>query len=72
MYDLIKGIGSMTAESKTIKEKIYEALKNAKTPLSPKQIAQITGLNYNTVRARLHDLRKENKASRLPEGWVAN
>ncbi len=61
----------MVGESKNIKEKVYEALKNSKTPLSPKQIAQMTGLNYNTVRARLHDLRKENRASRVPEGWVA-
>lgn len=61
----------MTGGNKTIKEIVFETLKNAKTPLSPKQISQMTGLNYNTVRARLHDLRKEGKASRVPEGWVA-
>lgn len=37
----------------------------------PKEIAKLTGLNYNTVRARLHDLRKEGLVERVKEGWIA-
>ncbi|MCY0867740.1 MAG: helix-turn-helix domain-containing protein [Desulfurococcus sp.] len=59
------------SEQKTVKERILEFLRSQKTPLMPKEISRITGLNYNTVRARLHDLRKEGLAERTAEGWIA-
>ncbi len=59
------------SEVKTVKERLLEFLKTQSKPLMPKEIAKLTGLNYNTVRARLHDLRKEGKAERVEEGWKA-
>lgn len=59
------------SEVKTVKERLLDFLKQQTKPLMPKEIAKLTGLNYNTVRARLHDLRKEGKAERVEEGWVA-
>ncbi|MEM4717352.1 MAG: helix-turn-helix domain-containing protein [Desulfurococcaceae archaeon] len=58
------------SEVKTVKERLLDFLKQQTKPLMPKEIARLTGLNYNTVRARLHDLRKEGKAERVEEGWV--
>lgn len=59
------------SEAKTAKERILEFLKKQDKPLMPKEIAKLTGINYSTVRARLHDLRKEGLVERVPEGWVA-
>lgn len=59
------------SETKSIKEKLLEFLKQQSKPMLPKEIAKLTGLNYNTVRARLHDLKKEGLAQRVEEGWVA-
>lgn len=59
------------SETKSIKEKLLEFLKQQSKPLLPKEIAKLTGLNYNTVRARLHDLKKEGLAERVEEGWIA-
>ncbi|WP_404991001.1 helix-turn-helix domain-containing protein [Desulfurococcus sp.] len=59
------------SEQKTVKEKLLEFLGNQDKPLMPKEISRLTGLNYNTVRARLHDLRKEGLVERMPEGWIA-
>lgn len=59
------------SEVKTVKEKLLEFLRKQTKPLMPKEIARLTGLNYNTVRARLHDLRKEGLAERVEEGWIA-
>jgi len=59
------------SEAKTVKEKLLEFLRQQSKPLMPKEIAKLTGLNYNTVRARLHDLRKEGLAERVEEGWIA-
>lgn len=59
------------SEVKTVKEKLLEFLKQQSKPLMPKEIAKLTGLNYNTVRARLHDLRKEGLVERVKEGWIA-
>ncbi|MEM4535440.1 MAG: helix-turn-helix domain-containing protein [Desulfurococcaceae archaeon] len=50
---------------------MLEFLRSQSKPLMPKEIAKMTGINYSTVRARLHDLRKEGLAERTPEGWVA-
>ncbi|MEM0225089.1 MAG: helix-turn-helix domain-containing protein [Desulfurococcaceae archaeon] len=59
------------SEAKTVKEKLLEFLRKQDKPLMPKDIAKLTGINYNTVRARLHDLRKEGLVERVEEGWVA-
>ncbi|WP_233417980.1 helix-turn-helix domain-containing protein [Desulfurococcus amylolyticus] len=59
------------SEQKTVKEKLLEFLSNQDKPLMPKEISRLTGLNYNTVRARLHDLRKEGLVERMLEGWIA-
>ncbi|MCC6034674.1 MAG: helix-turn-helix domain-containing protein [Desulfurococcaceae archaeon] len=59
------------SEAKTVKERLLEFLRQQPKPLMPKEIAKLTGINYNTVRARLHDLRKEGLAERVEEGWIA-
>jgi hypothetical protein len=59
------------SEAKTVKERLLEFLKQQSKPLMPKEIAKLSGINYNTVRARLHDLRKEGKVDRVEEGWIA-
>jgi DNA-binding IclR family transcriptional regulator len=59
------------SEVKTVKERLLEFLRQQSKPLMPKEIARLTGLNYNTVRARLHDLKKEGLAERVEEGWIA-
>jgi DNA-binding IclR family transcriptional regulator len=59
------------SEQKTVKEKLLDFLGSQDKPLMPKEISRLTGLNYNTVRARLHDLRKEGLVERMPEGWIA-
>jgi len=59
------------SEVKTVKERLLEFLRQQLKPLMPKEIARLTGLNYNTVRARLHDLKKEGLAERVEEGWIA-
>ncbi|MGC8954199.1 MAG: helix-turn-helix domain-containing protein [Desulfurococcus sp.] len=59
------------SEQKTVKEKLLEFLSNQDKPLMPKEISRLTGINYNTVRARLHDLRKEGLIERVLEGWIA-
>ncbi|WP_420865879.1 helix-turn-helix domain-containing protein [Desulfurococcus amylolyticus] len=59
------------SEQKTVKEKLLEFLSKQDKPLMPKEISRLTGMNYNTVRARLHDLRKEGLVERVLEGWIA-
>ncbi|MEM1628249.1 MAG: helix-turn-helix domain-containing protein [Desulfurococcaceae archaeon] len=59
------------SEAKTVKEKLLEFLRSQTKPLMPKEISRLTGINYNTVRARLHDLKKEGLVERVEEGWVA-
>lgn len=57
-------------EKKTAKEIVLETLKKAKKPLSPKEIQKLTGLNYNTIRGRLQDLKKAGLVVRTEEGWM--
>lgn len=57
-------------KKKTAKEIILETLKKEKKPLTPKEIQKITNLNYNTIRGRLQDLKKEGKVVRTDEGWI--
>jgi Fic family protein len=59
------------SETKRVKDILLEFLMQQDKPLMPKEIAKLTGLNYNTVRARLHDLRKEGKVERVEGGWIA-
>lgn len=58
------------SEKKTAKEIILEVLKKEKRPLSPKEIQKITGLNYNTIRGRLQDLKKAGLVVRTDKGWI--
>ncbi len=58
-------------KSKTAKEIVLETLRKAKKPLTPKEIQKLTGLNYNTIRGRLQDLKKEGLVVRTEKGWVA-
>jgi len=58
------------SETKRVKDILLEFLMQQDKPLMPKEIAKLTGLNYNTVRARLHDLRKEGKVERVEGGWI--
>ena len=45
------------SEARTVKERLLEFLRQQSKPFMPKEIARLTGLNYNTVRARLHYLK---------------
>ncbi|MCD6301084.1 MAG: winged helix-turn-helix transcriptional regulator [Staphylothermus sp.] len=58
------------SEKKTAKEIILEVLKKEKRPLTPKEIQKLTGLNYNTIRGRLQDLKKAGLVVRTEKGWV--
>ncbi|WFO75255.1 helix-turn-helix domain-containing protein [Desulfurococcaceae archaeon MEX13E-LK6-19] len=58
------------SERKTAKEIVLEVLKKEKRPLTPKEIQKITGLNYNTIRGRLQDLKREGLAVRTESGWM--
>jgi len=42
----------------TARDRIIELLKSEARPMTSKEIAVKTGLNYNTVRGRLSELRK--------------
>ncbi len=64
-------VGLKVSTAKTAKERILEFLKQYGKPIMPKEIAKLTGINYSTVRARLHDLKKEGRVERTPEGWIA-
>ncbi len=58
-------------EKKTAKQIVYETLLKEKRPLTPKEIQKLTNLNYNTIRGRLQDLKKEGLVVRTDEGWIA-
>jgi DNA-binding IclR family transcriptional regulator len=42
----------------TARDRIIELLRNEGKPLTAREVAERTGLNYNTVRGRLSDLKK--------------
>ena len=50
------------------KQKLYDALKGATEPLSPKQLAEITGLRQNYVSKALPRLMEEGNITRLDRG----
>ncbi len=58
------------AEKKTAKETVLDTLKKEKRALTPKEIQKLTGLNYNTIRGRLQDLKKEGLVVRTENGWI--
>ena len=58
------------SEKKTAKVIILEVLKKEKRPLTPKEIQKLTGLNYNTIRGRLQDLKKAGLVVRTDKGWI--
>ena len=55
---------------KTAKELILEVLSKADRPLRVKEIQEMTGLNYNTIRGRLQELKKAGLVERQGDGWV--
>lgn len=61
---------SRVSERKTAKEIVLETLKKEKRPLTPKEIQKLTNLNYNTIRGRLQDLKKEGLIVRTENGWI--
>ena len=42
----------------TARDRIIELLKSEARPMTSREVAERTGLNYNTVRGRLSELRK--------------
>lgn len=58
------------SSKKTAKEIILEVLKKEKRPLTPKEIQKLTGLNYNTIRGRLQDLKNAGLVVRTDQGWI--
>ncbi len=58
------------SSKKTAKEIILEVLKKEKRPLTPKEIQKLTGLNYNTIRGRLQDLKNAGLVVRTEQGWL--
>ncbi len=58
------------SSKKTAKEIILEVLKKEKRPLTPKEIQKLTGLNYNTIRGRLQDLKNAGLVVRTEQGWI--
>lgn len=59
------------SEFENIRDKLLKFLRAQSRPLTPKEISKMTGINYNTVRARLAELRKKGLAERTQEGWIA-
>lgn len=43
---------------KSVRKRVVEVLKTSDKPLTPREIAEIAGLNPNSVRGRLHELKK--------------
>mgnify|MGYP001772530489 CR=1 FL=1 len=58
-------------EPESIKDRLVRFLREQNAPLSPKEISRLTGINYNTVRARLSELRRMGLVEKTPDGWVA-
>lgn len=53
---------------KSKKEIIKETLKKVKKPLSVREIAELTGINIDTVRGKLFHLHREGKVKRAQKG----
>jgi DNA-binding IclR family transcriptional regulator len=55
---------------KSAREIILELLKKENRPMRVREIVEKTGVNYNTVRGRLQDLKREGLVEATSEGWV--
>lgn len=53
------------------KERLLKALKGARSPLSPRQIARRAHLNRDSVRRMVQELAKEGKLSKPKRGLYA-
>lgn len=60
----------MMSKEKTAKEIIIETLKKANRPLTASEIRNLTGLNYNTIRGRLQELKKQGIVKNVEGGWI--
>jgi len=59
-----------TRYGKPAREMILELLKKENRPMRVREIVEKTGVNYNTVRGRLQDLKREGLVEATSEGWV--
>ncbi|MCC6018789.1 MAG: winged helix-turn-helix domain-containing protein [Candidatus Verstraetearchaeota archaeon] len=59
-----------TRYGKPAREMILELLKKENRPMKVREIVEKTGVNYNTVRGRLQDLKREGLVEATSEGWV--
>ncbi len=55
--------------SKPTREIILEFMRKANRPVRVKEIASGTGINYNTVRGRLQELKKRGLVEVCEGGW---
>jgi DNA-binding IclR family transcriptional regulator len=55
---------------KPAREMILELLRKENRPMRVREIVERTGVNYNTVRGRLQDLKREGLVEATSEGWV--
>ena len=55
-------------KSTDTKQKIYDAIKEADKPLSPKELAEVTGIEYGYIRKTLPDLMKEGNIIKQDRG----
>jgi DNA-binding IclR family transcriptional regulator len=55
---------------KPAREMILELLRKENRPMRVREIVEKTGVNYNTVRGRLQDLKREGLVEATSEGWV--
>jgi len=56
--------------SKPAHEIILELLREEKRPMKIREIVEKTGVNYNTVRGRLQELKKRGLVEAKPDGWI--
>jgi DNA-binding IclR family transcriptional regulator len=59
-----------TRYGKPAREMILELLRKENRPMRVREIVEKTGVNYNTVRGRLQDLKREGLVEATSEGWV--
>jgi len=55
---------------KPAREIILELLKKEYRPMKVREIVEKTGVNYNTVRGRLQELKKRGLVEAKPDGWI--
>ncbi|MCQ5337672.1 MAG: helix-turn-helix domain-containing protein [Candidatus Methanomethylicia archaeon] len=49
---------------------ILELLKKENKPMRASEISKITGINRNTVRGRLQELKKKGLVKNTVDGWI--